>query len=183
MFCPRCSQEQVSEETRFCSRCGLPLELIAQVVANDGSLPQLAETDDKQKRRFTRSKGWKFGLAWFLILTFLLAPFFAIMEADELPEILAALGVFGGLFIILFSFIFLRNDPKTSDVEQLNYSQRAGEYNALHNTNQNALPPQQSVPTSAYVPPMNSWKAPETKDLAGPGSVTEGTTKLLEKDE
>ena len=25
MFCPRCSQEQISEETKFCSRCGLSL--------------------------------------------------------------------------------------------------------------------------------------------------------------
>src|SRR5688572_17541892 len=25
MFCPRCGQQQVSDEMRFCSRCGLPI--------------------------------------------------------------------------------------------------------------------------------------------------------------
>ena len=45
---------------------------------------------------------------------------------------------------------------------------------------QNALPPSESIPTSGYVPPNQSnWR--DTNDLAQP-SVTEGTTKLLEKD-
>lgn len=184
MFCPRCAQEQVIEEIRYCSRCGFPLTLVAQVLAHGGTLPQLEEIYNKPKGRFTRSKGLKFGLAWFLILTFLIAPFLAIVGVDGLPEITAALGVFGGLLIILFSFIFLKKEPKTWNAEQLGQPQTAREYDALHGkTNQTALPPQQSIPTSAYVPPINSWKAPETSDLANPGSVTEGTTKLLEKEE
>jgi hypothetical protein len=36
MFCPRCSQEQVSAEIRFCSRCGLPLADIAEAVEGGG---------------------------------------------------------------------------------------------------------------------------------------------------
>ena len=127
MFCPRCSQEQVSEETSYCSRCGLPLGLVAQVVANDGSLPQLEEDNNKKKSRLPRSKGLKFGLAWFLVLTFFLAPFLAIMGADALPEISAALGVFGGLLIILFSFIFLKNEPQAWNAEQLAPTQKARE--------------------------------------------------------
>lgn len=184
MFCPRCSQEQVSEEIRFCSRCGLPLELAAQLVANDGSLPQLEEDYNKKKSRLTRSKGLKFGLIWFVILTIVLAPFFAIMEADALPEITAFLGFAGGILITLFSLIFLKNEPKTSKTAEQNLSQKWKDKDALHGkTNQNALPPQQSIPTSTYVPPVNSWKAPDTNNLSNPGSVTEGTTKLLEKDE
>ncbi|HSK71914.1 MAG TPA: zinc ribbon domain-containing protein [Pyrinomonadaceae bacterium] len=184
MFCPRCGQEQVSEETRFCSRCGFPLGLVAQVLGYGGSLPQLAEIYNKPKGWFTRSNGWKLGLAWFLILTFLFTPIFAIMGGDEIVAFTAVLGFMGGLLIILFSFMFLKKEPQTWDAEQLAPSQTARDYNALHgNASQNVLPPQQSVPTSAYVPPMNSWKAPDTGDLARPGSVTEGTTKLLNKDE
>ena len=33
MYCPRCSQQQVSEETKFCSRCGLPLGLVSELLA------------------------------------------------------------------------------------------------------------------------------------------------------
>jgi len=184
MFCPRCGQEQISEEIRYCSRCGFSFKIVAQVLAHEGSLPQLREVYDKQKGWFTRSNGWKFGLAWFSVLTFLLAPIFAIAGMSGLPELSAVFGFIGGLLIILFSFIFLKKEPQTRNAEQLGPSQKAKEYDALHGkSNQNVLPPQESVPTSAYVPPMNSWKAPDTSDLARPGSVTEGTTKLLEKDE
>ena len=184
MFCPRCSQEQVSEEIRFCSRCGLPLELAAQLVASDGNLPQLEEDYSQKKRRLTRSKGLKVGLIWFVLLTLVFAPFFAIMEADALPEILAFFGFAGGILITLFSLIFLKNEPKDLQTAELNLSQKGREKDALYGkTNQNTLPPQQSIPTSTYVPPVNSWKAPDTNNLSNPGSVTEGTTRLLEKDE
>jgi len=34
MFCPRCGHEQVSNETRFCSRCGITLGLVANLLDN-----------------------------------------------------------------------------------------------------------------------------------------------------
>ena len=44
----------------------------------------------------------------------------------------------------------------------------------------NALPPQQSIPTSGYIPPnQGNWR--DTNDLT-PNSIIDGTTKLLEKD-
>src|SRR5215207_1002707 len=38
MYCPNCGQQQVSEEMRFCSRCGLALTGLAEWLAG-GSLP------------------------------------------------------------------------------------------------------------------------------------------------
>ena len=183
MFCPRCSQEQISEEIRFCSRCGFSFEVVAQVLATGGTLPQLIEVDEKQKGWFNRSNGWKFGLVWILVY-FLLATVFAMARVDGFPEALAAFGFFGGLLIILFSFIFLKKSSRTSDSEQLNPAQKKRENAAYElKTSQNVLPPQQSIPASAYIPPADLWKAPDTFELSQPRSVTEGTTKLLEKDE
>ena len=34
MFCPHCGHQQASNETRFCSRCGLSLDLVIDLVAN-----------------------------------------------------------------------------------------------------------------------------------------------------
>ena len=34
MFCPQCGHQQISNETRFCSRCGLSLTLMTHLVAN-----------------------------------------------------------------------------------------------------------------------------------------------------
>ncbi len=46
---------------------------------------------------------------------------------------------------------------------------------------QQSLPPSQSIPVNNYVAPnAGSWR--ETNDLVEVGSVTDNTTKLLEKD-
>ena len=36
MFCPRCSQQQLPGEVRFCSRCGLQLSAISQLLNTNG---------------------------------------------------------------------------------------------------------------------------------------------------
>jgi hypothetical protein len=36
MFCPKCSQEQVSTDLRFCSRCGFRLEAVGELLVNNG---------------------------------------------------------------------------------------------------------------------------------------------------
>jgi hypothetical protein len=35
MFCPKCSQAQVSEQVRFCSRCGFRLDAVKELIEND----------------------------------------------------------------------------------------------------------------------------------------------------
>ena len=89
MFCPRCSQEQASEEIRFCSRCGLPLGLVSEVVSRGGFLPPglvaaaAAAFDRKKKKFLTRRMGMKIGVAWFLVLTFVFTPLFGVLDEDD----------------------------------------------------------------------------------------------------
>lgn len=180
MYCPRCGQQQISEETKFCSRCGFPLGLVSEVVAHGGFLPQLADLH-KSKKKLTKRNGVVFSIFWFMFFVLILCPFFGIVNVDELAGISAIVGVFGGLMWLIAALVFLKSEPK-------NFPYAANELpNAqirnLHEANQRNLPPQQSQPAQSYVPPGNSWKAPETGELAHPRSVTEGTTKLLKKDE
>ena len=177
MFCPQCGQSQVSQQTRFCSRCGLPLNLIAEVVANGGTLPVLEQLNQKQNG-LTRSTGVKFGLAWFLTLTLLLTPLLSILNFDSVVELTAVLGSIGGILIMVFTAIFLPGKPKADFISGQNQIP-AGNPNFLSgNAGSNALPQQQSIPVENYVqPPANSWRG-ETNDLQ-PTSVTEETTKLL----
>lgn len=183
MFCPRCSQEQVSEQTRFCSRCGFPLTVVSEVLANGGSLPQLAALQEK-KKFLTRNTGLKISLVWFLVATFILTPLLAIADADELVAVVAVLGFMGGLLMMLFSFLFLENEPKyAADLAAFSGQTTQTNLYGKNAADRNVLPPPQAQPASAFVPPINSWKAPDTGELAGPGSVTENTTKLLSKDE
>jgi hypothetical protein len=178
MFCPRCSQEQVSSETKFCSRCGFPLGLVSEILAHGGFLPQLAELY-QDKKILTRKNGLIFALFWFMIFTMILTPFWAVANADELTVICALIGVIGGLILTIASFAFLRKEPK--NVENINQEMPNHQVNNLYQSNQTALPPQQSQPAQSYVPPADSWKAPETGDLIQPNSVTDATTKLLKK--
>src|SRR5215207_3872114 len=36
MYCPECSQQQASDEVRFCPRCGLQLDAVQRLLAGDG---------------------------------------------------------------------------------------------------------------------------------------------------
>lgn len=182
MHCPRCGQQQVSEQVKFCSRCGFLLELIPEILVNGGILPQLADLN-KNKKWLTRKNGIKLGVIWAIIMWFFLTPFFAILDApEELIAITAVAGFAGTVLLMLISFLYLDNKPKFSN-SQVSFRSDAMPQNLSGNAGQNALPPQQSVPASAYVPPpAGKWQT--TNDLsASVGSVTEQTTKLLEKDE
>lgn len=191
MHCPRCGQQQVSEDTRFCSRCGFPLALVSEILLNGGTLPQLIQAQNAGNQKLlTRSNGLKFGLAWFLVGTFLLTPLAAITDIDELAAAFAVFGFIGGVLIMILSLLFLEKTPKT-------FPSAAGNIYQTNNylsgapapaAPQNALPPQQTYPAQQdFVPPVGAagnWKAPDTGELTGrPHSVTEGTTKLLNKDE
>lgn len=180
MFCPQCGQQQVSKETRFCSRCGLPLNLIAEVVAHGGTLPVLEQID--QKRSFyNKSTGVKFGLIWFLTVTFLLVPLFAVLDWDNIVPMTAILGFVGGILIMVFSAIFLESKSKTSYSNPNQFPANLPNF-LSGNQQSNALPPPQSVPVEHYVqPPANSWRE-DTNDLHRT-SVTEETTKLLNEQE
>lgn len=183
MFCPRCSQEQVSDEIKFCSRCGFPLALVSEVLRHDGFLPQLAELN-KGKKLFSRRNGLVFALFWFMFFVMIMTPFFAIVDVDELAAISAVLGTMGALILIIASFVFLKKTQPNA--EFYNQEQPSGKVKNLfkaNRSNQTALPPQQSQPAQNYVSPASSWKAPETGDLVQPHSVTDQTTKLLQKEQ
>lgn len=180
MFCPRCSQEQVSEEIKFCSRCGFPLGLVSEILANGGFLPQLAEIY-KNKKLFTRRNGLIFTLFWFLIFVFILTPLFGIAGIRELAGAAVVIGTMGGFVMLLASFTLFQKEPK--HLQMLNQQLPVNNLKSFTGTQQNALPPLQTRAAQDYFPPANAWKDPKTDDLAQPGSIIEGTTKLLSKED
>ncbi len=182
MFCPNCGQQQVSEEIKFCSRCGFPMGLVSEILSHGGFLPQLADLY-KSKKIFTKSNGMKFGLIWFLFWSFLMTPLLGIAGGDEIVAVTAVLGFVGGMIIVILSALFLQNLPKNFNGEYLNQKGDAMPAHLKGNQSRNALPPQQTQSAQSYVPPANAWKSADTGDLVRPNSVTEETTKLLKKEE
>jgi hypothetical protein len=178
MHCPNCGQQQVSNETKFCSRCGFPLSLISQVLGYGGFLPQLAELN-KSKTVFTKKNGVVFGIFWFIFFTMLLPAIMGIMNApDEPMGISAVIGFFGMLMIIIGSLVFFRSSKEPMGLQSTQLPP-APAVHGIPASQHSALPPQQSIPVSAYTAPQaGRWR--DTNDLQPTSSVTDETTKLLD---
>jgi hypothetical protein len=174
MHCPVCGQQQVSEETRFCSRCGFLLTGVAEVV-KAGGLVSAKSTGITGSSDSARRRGIKQGVFWAL-LAVLAVPLMGILTIFlHIPPILPLLALLifavGGLIRVAYAMLFeAGNSPEHFP-------------DALRDpATRNALPPSQSIPTSVYTAPSGSWK--DTNDLKRvPGSVTDSTTKLLQKEE
>jgi hypothetical protein len=179
MFCPTCGQEQVTEDTRFCSRCGLLLTGVTQLIYNGGVLPA-----ERAKKKFFQKKGFKQGLFIFL-LAFLVVPIIAILTiaanvTEPFAVVIAWILLWGvGFLRMAYSLLFETDEANQAVLEQGNAG--ASRNYLGRKKSANALPPQQSIPASGYIPPnQGNWR--DTNDLGQP-SVIENTTKLLERDE
>lgn len=180
MYCPRCGQQQISDETKFCSRCGFQMGLVSQLLAHGGFLPELAELYQGRSSWFTRKNGVILSFLWFIAFVMMIPAFFGIADFEEGAAVSAVFGVFSSLMILIVSLAFLKKAPKVNYLEAHDVKPPA----ALYGTQaQGTLPPQQTHPVTDYVAPQGTWRTPDTGEFARPGSVTEGTTKLLQKDE
>jgi hypothetical protein len=116
------------------------------------------------------------------VLTFLVVPIVAILSrcigiGPTVVAITAILFFVGGLLRMLYAALFESPMPAGMDAAMLEAARPAFINRAASH---GALPPEQSIPVSTYAPPAGHWR--DTKDLE-PGSVTENTTKLLEKED
>jgi hypothetical protein len=168
MYCPQCSQEQVAEEMRFCSRCGFPLTVVSQLVANGGALEGF---DAEGKPQFSpRQKGVRKGLL-FMIISLVLVPIVGLMtRIDEgflvlfLPVLMVLVY---GLARMLYAYLLEQSTP-TKKGPALTGAAKSKQLGAAY---QPVLAPGQNVP---------SWRQPiDTSEMAQPLSVTDNTTRLL----
>ncbi|HKO61758.1 MAG TPA: hypothetical protein VJV03_11405, partial [Pyrinomonadaceae bacterium] len=61
MYCPRCGQQQISDEMRFCSRCGLPTGGLIDWLARAGAPPPAAIAETQTLQPSPRKKGIRRG--------------------------------------------------------------------------------------------------------------------------
>src|SRR5258708_37224499 len=83
MHCPNCGQQQVSNETKFCSRCGLPLGIVSELLIHGGNLPQLEQLTKKKTSVFNKKNGVVFSIFWFIFFTCFLTAGFCILGGLE----------------------------------------------------------------------------------------------------
>ena len=178
MYCPSCGQQQVSEEMRFCSRCGLAMSGLAQWLA--GGLPvrradevQVAEDSPRRKGIRRAAKIMFFsGVLFVVCLVFSLA-------IDEPAPLIPPLALF---FIALVMMLYARLfSPKTAPASHQIHI-------PVIQTPLVQTPALGANPTQASLPAATNLARPaigrqqvRTNELAQPSSVTEHTTRLLDE--
>ena len=183
MHCPRCGQQQISEQTKFCSRCGFQLGLVSELLENGGFLPQLAELHKHKSTIFSRKNGVIFSVLWFIFFVMMVPAFFGIANEPEAAGVSAVFGIFSTMMLLILSLAVLKRAPKAHELAAHQMPAAPPAAGLYGNQQMGALPPQQSQPAASYMAPAGNWRAPDTGDLVRPGSVTESTTRLLKKDE
>ena len=174
MFCPRCGQQQISEEMKFCSRCGLPLSGLTEWLAVSG-MPAGREQEKQVAISSPRRKGIRRGAK----VMFFAGAFFPVFLAISLavdepgPMFIPIITFIVGLTIMLYSRLFGEEYPviKGQRTQAVVLS---------------AMPVGQTLPPATNNPIYSANNVTgdpvRTNELAQPQSVTEHTTKLLDQE-
>jgi hypothetical protein len=178
MFCPRCGQQQVVDEVRFCARCGFTLGFVSELLANNGMMPSHLVPDNPLARELTpRRRGLRAG-GRMMFVGAALVPIFALFVAMTgfQPEvILTGLIIFiAGLARLLYAAIFEEGQTAARPVALSPPAHQAAPL--FQPAQSHTQLPQHRPPTPA------SFRRADTAELsAPPASVTENTTRLLDK--
>jgi hypothetical protein len=172
MYCPRCGQQQISDEMRFCSRCGLPMSGLAEWLAGGGA-PAGREQETQLSLRSPRRKGIRRG-AKLMFLSGVLFPVFLVLSLinDEGSVMVIPIIIF---FVALTMMLYARLFSEKTPPIKSHQPSSLGPMSAGA-----ALPPASNI--SMHGPGNFAGQQVRTAELAQPPSVTENTTKLLDKE-
>ncbi len=176
MYCPKCGQEIVSDDLRFCSRCGFATNAVSELIKTDGVLTD-GTAAMLRGERTPRQKGARQGMMLIfvgVVIVFMLAMLQNIIGLPETyGEAAAGIFLFAGVMRLIYAFGFEEGATSKADVRppmpQIHTPEQL-----RSNANDRALPPEQSVPTSEFV------QQRDTAEMAKSSSVTESTTRLLD---
>lgn len=178
MHCPKCGQSQVSHEVRFCSRCGFLLEGVSKILASGGLLPTSDVKSESGRQVSPRRHGARQGGALLMLGIFFIPLFLILHELIGTPEKLSLIGllfIIAGIMRLLFALFFEDGAARTPQPAAQLYTP-PHTAPRLAAPSQEMLPPAQGTSISDYrQPPMN------TSEIMQPPSVTDHTTRLLEK--
>jgi uncharacterized membrane protein YvbJ len=160
MFCPKCGQQQTSEEIRFCSRCGVRLSVIRDLLSTDS----VVITDKTESP-----------LPTLVSLIMFIAALLAVAASLVYVGPASHQMVMFSLIAAAITFVFLLSCRPWRLIHKL-FSEDAGQINQVSSaTSEHALPPAQSIPATEF-----STRRVNTAEMVQPPSITEHTTRLLD---
>ena len=171
MYCPKCGQQQISEEMRFCSRCGLALTGLAEWLVG-GTLPAQAfntttVSSPSPRRKQMRRAGKLLFLGGVAFPVFLVI---GLMIDEAAPMIFPVIMLFVAIVWMLYARLFLDNTSTLKTVVT-----EPSELRPV--STPSSLPPPSAGPMYGF-----DGRRIRTNELAQPRSVTENTTRLLDEE-
>ena len=174
MYCPNCGQQQVSNEMRYCSRCGLALSGLydwlagGRVVVDPTPEPPPLPPPLSRRRKAIRRAAKAMFFSGVLFPVFLII---AIAEGDPGPLVVPFFVFFVSLAWMLYARLFMDPGPTVS----LKHAQQPSRVVSM--PAHTPLPPASTIP-------IGDLRGPQvrTNELAQPPSVTENTTRFLDKE-
>ena len=160
MFCPQCGHQQVSNDMRFCSRCGFSLGLVTDLVANSGKQLQ------REKQEVT-------GVGLMMATVLMLLNFIIVFGAVTLPHLANPVFFWIWLSFVISSFVIgglgLTNLIRSGFFKRL--KERDSQLRLMKSEDGH-----QMLPEGAKSASVGTEEIPR---LVEPASVTETTTREL----
>jgi hypothetical protein len=173
MHCPRCGHQQNSLESHFCTKCGLEISDVKELLA-----PELSETKAKKKNEINKAnrQGMMMVFAGFALILVLaiLRDFFTVPKS--LFALTVLIFIIGGAIRMSFPSLFKRNGFIKKNKETLGKDLETNELSGEQFADK-------SLPEAEFRPPVDfGLKNYDTNELISPSSVTEHTTRKLKKE-
>jgi hypothetical protein len=174
MYCPNCGQQQISDDMRFCSRCGLALSGLMEWVTA-GRLPaksadyELAAIDSPRRKGIRRAAK----LMFFSGVLFPVCLALALLIDEGALLLIPVPFFFASLVWMLYARLFsAKTAAATPPVFVPPVAQSPSFVSSAARA---ALTPA----TNLFIPPTGRQQV-RTNELSQPTSVTENTTRLLD---
>ncbi|HLL77547.1 MAG TPA: zinc ribbon domain-containing protein [Pyrinomonadaceae bacterium] len=178
MFCPKCGQQQIVEEVRYCPRCGFTLGLVAELLANNGMMPaHLVPGDPLARELSPQRRGLRQG-GTLVIVGAALTPILALLRLaiglDTEVILFGVIVLIVGIARLLYAALFEEGGGMRPGALPPSQQQTAAP--PLQPSQPHAALPQRQPPA-----PVDFRRGDTAELVAPPASVTENTTRLLDK--
>lgn len=175
MYCPKCSQEQVSEEVRFCSRCGFSIAAVRELIASGNVTPA---TDAQGGPRSCGQQAVRRG-AWIMLASLAFSLFVGFMTAIDddfaIMLFLPFLGFVFGILNVFYGAFFADKRALKRAASKAGFVPMPGQFATPARSPE--LPPARMAPVESF-----PSKRGATAEMVQPPSVTENTTRLLDEE-
>lgn len=184
MFCPQCGYAQPVDEMMYCPSCGFTLRSVKQLLLTGGELSAETEADKGAIRRLLSRRGMKQGLVLWMIGAFVV-PLLGTSDAPDAVMGASSIVFFvGGFLLMLYAWLFQEthkdyapSKPRREQPPLVAPATQAGKSRKLKFwVKPSALPAADLAATR-----LDTARQRTTGQLVQPPSVTDRTTRLLDK--